>query len=102
MMSKTGDKGLININVPNIPESEWKGIRVTSLGKSEYENVFEQRKDPIGRTYYWQGGKVLEHSDEGTDWEAIRSGYVSLTPMHSILTDIERIKRWNNAMDSIK
>lgn len=93
-MIRLKDEGLINLNIPALPEREWQGLKITTLGKNRYQNVFERRVDPLGRPYYWQGGTLLEDQTEGTDWQAIRCGYVSVTPMHSLLTDFARIERW--------
>lgn len=84
--------GLYNINIPSLPEEQWKGIRVTKLGKAIYENVFEQRKTPHGREYYWQAGTMAPEKDPDTDLYAVQEGYISLTPMHSDLTDYARIE----------
>lgn len=90
------DEGLMNINFPGIHQTEWKGTRVTRLGKAVYENVFERRVDPHGRTYYWQGGNLTPDVAEDTDLSAIQDGYVSITPMHSDLTDYKRLKSWTD------
>lgn len=86
--------GLININIPAIPQEDWKGLKVTKLGKAVYENVFEQRKAPFGREYYWQAGTVAKEEDEETDLFAVQQGYVSITPMHSDLTDYAKMKEF--------
>lgn len=82
-------KGVLNINVPGIDEKDWKGFQFTRLGKAVYENVFESRIDPHGRKYFWQAGTLTFDQEDGTDLKAIQEGYVSLTPMHSDLTDFK-------------
>jgi 5'-nucleotidase len=84
--------GLLNINIPPIPEETWKGVRVTKLGKAVYENVFEQRKAPNGKEYFWQAGTMAPEKDEETDLYAIGEGYISITPMHSDLTDYDQLR----------
>jgi len=84
--------GLININIPDLPESEWKGVKVTKLGKAVYQNVFEYRKAPHGKEYFWQGGTMSQETDQHTDLYALQDGYVSLTPMHCDLTDYAQLK----------
>lgn len=79
--------GLWNINIPPLPEKEWKGVKVTKLGKAVYENVFEQRKTPHGREYFWQAGLMAPEKDPNTDLFVVQDGYISITPMHSDLTD---------------
>lgn len=93
--------GLININIPALPEEEWKGVKITKLGKAVYENVFELRKAPFGREYYWQAGNVAPEADQETDLYAVREGYVSITPMHSDLTDYAKLKEFKNIFPNI-
>jgi 5'-nucleotidase len=85
-------KGLLNINIPPSAETEWKGVRVTKLGKAVYNNIFEHRQAPHGKEYFWQGGMMQAETDCSTDLYAVQEGYVSLTPMHSDLTDYEQIE----------
>lgn len=95
------EQGLININIPPLLEKEWKGIRVTKLGKAVYENVFEHRKAPYGKEYYWQAGTMSPEVDQETDLYAIQEGYVSLTPMHSDLTDYLKIDGLRKTINSL-
>jgi 5'-nucleotidase len=78
---------LLNINLPALPAAEWKGMKVTCLGKAEYDDIFESRTDPRGRKYYWQAGTLRDVDNEETDIGAVRQGYISLTPLHYDLTD---------------
>jgi 5'-nucleotidase len=87
----------------NIPEGEPKGIKVTSLGRRKYENIFEKRCDPRGQPYYWMGGRPRDEeppmgcSDFMTDTRAIKEGYISITPVHFDLTDynsLQQFCRW--------
>lgn len=96
------DQGLININFPDLPEHEWHGWRITKLGKAVYENVFESRIDPHGRKYYWQAGTLAPDEEVDTDLRAIQEGYVSVTPMHSDLTDYARLRQWQAWQDDKK
>lgn len=84
--------GLLNINIPGINEKSWKGTRITKLGKSVYNNTFENRKAPFGKEYYWITGNVIFEDEDGTDLRAIRDGYISITPLHSDLSDYKRIE----------
>lgn len=91
-------EGLININIPGKPQSEWRGIKITKLGKAIYENVFEERVDPHGRTYFWQSGVLTHDLEEDTDLRAVQEDYISITPMHSDLSDFERIQDWKKIL----
>lgn len=85
--------GLLNVNFPGSDEDCWQGTKITKLGKSVYHNTFENRRAPFGREYYWITGTVLFEDEEDTDLKAIQDGYVSITPLHSDLTDYEKIKK---------
>ncbi len=78
---------LLNVNVPNLPRAEIKGIRVTRQGDSRYEEGYELRKDPRGQPYYWlTGTHRLMDDGEDTDAWALANGYVSITPITFDLT----------------
>jgi 5'-nucleotidase len=85
------DPGVIlNVNFP----IEFKGVRITTLGKRVYTEGVIERKDPRGRSYFWIGGEPpVWHPGDGTDFEAVRSGYVSITPLHLDLTHHQSIPR---------
>ncbi len=89
---------LLNVNVPHLPESQWKGILVTRQGLRVYRDALEKRLDPRGRPYYWIGGEEPTGiPEEGTDFGALKAGYVSVTPLQLDLTDyrtLEHMKQW--------
>lgn len=73
---------LMNINLPDGPSENIKGIRVTRLGSRVYQNVISDKVDPHGKPYFWIGGQGPSwQRDEGTDYCACEEGYVSLTPL---------------------
>jgi len=79
---------LLNINVPNLPKDEIKGIRITKQGKRVYGEPVVEKIDPRGRKYYWIGGDELRFLDiEDSDLVAVSQGYVSVTPIKLDLTD---------------
>jgi 5'-nucleotidase len=83
----------IILNV-NFPVSDFKGVKVTRLGKRVYSEGVVERLDPRGRKYYWIGGDPPTwHPGEGTDFEAVQNGYVSITPLHLDLTHHDSIPR---------
>jgi 5'-nucleotidase len=88
----------LNINVPYLKEDEVKGFMITRQGLRVYRDALDARTDPRGKPYYWIGGEfpigVLE---EGTDYGAIKAGYVSITPLQLDLTAwdaMEKLKKW--------
>ncbi len=79
---------LLNVNVPNRPASEIRGIRITRQGKQTYEDSIVEKTDPRGRNYYWIGGYTTTWPDQTeSDLEALADGFVSMTPVHLDLTD---------------
>lgn len=89
---------ILNINVPDLPLSELRGIRATRLGHRHKAEPVEQICDPRGRPMFWVGPAGPEQdAGEGTDFHAVRSGYVSVTPLKVDLTrheSIEPLGQW--------
>lgn len=78
---------LLNLNVPNLPLSELGGVRVTRLGKRHPSQPVVVQQNPYGDTIYWIGGAgAALDKQQGTDFDAIASGYASLTPLQLDLT----------------
>lgn len=93
------DRTLLNVNVPNVPEEEIKGIMITRQGESRVEEKFEKRTDPRNQTYYWLAGQFRLHEPrEDADAVVVTEGYVSVTPVQFDLTAdsaIPMLKDWN-------
>jgi 5'-nucleotidase len=71
----------------NLPRGEPKGYRVTVQAKRNHITSIAERHDPKGRPYYWvEEGQDEWHPHDRSDYEAVRNGYVSLTPLHPDLT----------------
>jgi len=82
-----GDTNLLNVNIPQVPLSELKGIKVCRQAEGHWAEEFMEGKDPIGRPYYWLSGKyVLRDKGEDSDIWALRNGYVSVVPVIHDLT----------------
>ncbi len=78
---------LLNINIPDGPPENIKGIRVTRLGSRVYQNVITDQVDPHGKPYLWIGGQgPTWEREQGTDYCSVEQGYVSLTPLMVDLT----------------
>lgn len=73
---------IINVNVPDLPYAQIKGVKVTRLGSREIGASAIDAKDPRGHKCYWIGpvGRVKDAS-KGTDFHALQEGYVSITPL---------------------
>lgn len=88
-------KGVVlNINVPDTHSKGMKGIVFTKQGKRNYGGVIVEKEDPRGRKYYWIGGDESGFEDiADSDCNAVRDGYVSITPLRVNLTDKAALKR---------
>lgn len=87
------EETFFNVNVPDLPATEIRGIRVTSLGRRVYSDSLTRRLDPRGREYFWIGGGESRWTGrEDSDFRAVRAGYVSVTPLHLDLTNFRLMK----------
>lgn len=78
---------IINVNVPDLPYDKLKGYQATRLGHRHKAEPVIKTSDPRGRTIYWVGPAGAEQdAGPGTDFYAIREGYVSVTPLKIDLT----------------
>ncbi len=90
---------VFNVNIPALPFDAIKGIEVTRLAHSRWEESFVERVDPLNQPYYWLSGRFI-NLDEGdhTDLEAIENGFVSVTPIQFDLTAhdmLAELRRWD-------
>ncbi|WP_298775890.1 5'/3'-nucleotidase SurE [uncultured Shewanella sp.] len=89
---------ILNINVPDLPIELIKGVKVTRLGARHRAEGMVKTRDPAGRDIYWLGpqGEELDATD-GTDFDAIEQGYVSVTPLTVDLTafsQLAELEQW--------
>jgi 5'-nucleotidase len=89
---------VVNVNVPYLKETDIKGYMITRQGLRVYRDALDSRLDPRGKPYYWIGGDFPTGVDEpGTDFGALRAGYVSITPLQLDLTNykaMDVLKKW--------
>ncbi|MGM0413119.1 MAG: 5'/3'-nucleotidase SurE [Pseudomonadota bacterium] len=93
---------LLNVNVPDIPFEALSGYRVARLGHRHKAEPVIRSADPRGRPIYWVGPPGDEEdAGPGTDFDAVRQGYVSLTPIQVDLTRHEALpglERWTEGL----
>ncbi len=78
---------ILNINVPDLPYDELKGYQSTRLGNRHKAEPVIKDSDPRGKTIYWVGPPGAEQdAGPGTDFYAVREGYISVTPLQVDLT----------------
>lgn len=92
---------ILNVNVPDLPIEALKGMEVTRLGRRHKSEPVIRQQDPRGETIYWIGPAGAEaDASLGTDFDAVRRGYVSITPLHLDMTRyayLENFSQWLNS-----
>jgi len=78
----------------NVPTGTPKGIRLTVQAKRNHVTTVDERTDPRGRPYYWieEGENAWEPHDR-SDFQAVRDGYISVTPLQPDMTDYDAFKK---------
>lgn len=93
---------ILNVNVPDLPFSELKGIQITRLGTRHKAEPTIKSTDPRGRKIYWVGQPGPEQdAGPGTDFYAVNQGYVSATPLQFDLTHykyLDELSSWVESM----
>lgn len=89
----------LNVNVPEIEASEFKGIRVCKGAHAFWEDRFDKREDQFGKPYYWLTGDFM-NQDKGkdTDLHWIDNGYATIVPIKFDMTAYEvmnELENWN-------
>ena len=94
---KVSSASLLNINVPDIPYDELKGLEVTRLGKRHAAEKAMEKKHTQKESLYWIG-EVGQPNDggPGTDFYALKNNFVSISPIHPDLTDFKNIEMTKN------
>jgi 5'-nucleotidase len=71
----------------NVPRGRPKGFRVTVQGRRNHVTTVGERVDPRGLPYFWiEEGENRWESHDRSDYEAVKGGYVSVTPLHPDMT----------------
>lgn len=83
---------LLNVNLPPLPASEIRGVRLTRLGRRVYSDSLKPMRDPWGRDIFWIGGGSISWQGlEDSDFRAIQEGFISVTPLHLDLTHFDML-----------
>jgi 5'-nucleotidase len=78
----------LNVNVPNIPEAQIKGIKVARQAHGMWAERYDKRVDPEGRDYYWLTGDFVNYEPDATDTDewALAQNYIAVTPIQADMT----------------
>jgi 5'-nucleotidase len=89
-----GEGELLNVNLPAKAAADPAEVDLTRMGKRIYQDKLLERLDPRGTPYYWFGGPPPTGvSEPGTDFHAVSTGKVAITPIHLDLTARSLLKR---------
>jgi 5'-nucleotidase len=91
------ERTILNIN---IPRGVIRGVRMTRQGNKIVRTRIMEGIDPRGRKYYWIGEEhTTWNHEDGTDYQAVQDGYISITPLQSNLTNYAALSAagsWNS------
>lgn len=89
---------ILNVNVPDLPWDDIRGFETSRLGHRHRAEPCMPQQDPRGRQWWWIGAAGDEQdAGPGTDFHAVRSGYIAITPIHVDLTRyqaLEQVASW--------
>lgn len=87
-----GSCNLLNVNIPNLPTDEIKGIKVCRQADAKWKESFATKEDPFGRPYYWLTGEFINlDKKKDNDVSMLTDGYVSVVPCTFDLTNYNSI-----------
>lgn len=96
---------ILNVNVPDLPWSQIQGFETTRLGHRHRSEDVIPVQDPRGRQFFWVGPPGGEQDNgPGTDFNAVRQGHVSVTPIHVDLTRyqaLDQISGWVETLNAV-
>ncbi len=92
------DHTCLNVNVPDIKEEDFQGLKVCRQAKGAWEEEFEKRTDPHGGNYYWLTGEFKNKENGSTDSDewALNNNFISVVPITTDYTNyaaIETLKK---------
>ena len=89
---------LLNVNVPDVPHGDLRGVEITRLGKRHKAEPVVKSASPRGETVYWVGAAGgAQDAGEGTDFHAAARKVVSVTPLQMDLTRFSQmavVQQW--------
>lgn len=87
----------LNVNIPDVPENEIKGIKICKQAQGTWQEDFDAREDPHGRDYYWMTGVYVQTGNgDDTDQHAMKDNYVAVVPIQFDFTAHAEIEKLRN------
>jgi 5'-nucleotidase len=89
---------VVSVNLPPLrPGEQPTGIKVVRQCVRPWPDTYEERKDPRGRSYFWNSSVfTLGDTEDDTDVWALRNGYITVTPLHFDLTHYPMLREWKD------
>ena len=89
---------VVSVNLPPLRSDETPtGVRVVRQCTNGWMDTYEERKDPRGRSYFWNSTVfTLGNTDEDTDVAALRDRYITITPLQFDLTHYPMLREWKD------
>ncbi len=86
----------LNVNFPT--SKKVKGYMITRQGRGAYKEEIKEYISPSKEKYYWIGGEeaLEEECEKGTDYTAVKEGFISITPIKMDLTDYKSMEKLDN------
>ena len=87
-----------SINLPALDAGQQPtGVKIVRQCVRAWADTYEERKDPRGRSYFWNSSvfSLGEHEDD-TDMAALRNGYITVTPLQFDLTHYPMLREWES------
>lgn len=102
MQGSIPNNTILNINVPDVPIDQIKGIKMCRLGNRHKAEPIIPAYDPRGHEIFWVGPAGAEgDAGPGTDFDAVANGYVSITPIKTDMTDnqlLQDLSEWSDTL----
>jgi len=103
VLAKGLPKGVaLNVNIPSNRNGPIKGLKICRQARAKWQEEFDQRIDPNGRTYFWMTGNFVnfDKGEDNDEW-AIANNYVSIVPCLFDLTAHHAISILNDEWDIV-
>jgi len=96
------DDTILNVNVPDLPIEQIKGFKSTRLGNRHKSSGVIKQVNPRGESVYWVGPPGEEQdAGEGTDFYAVKQGFISVTPLQIDLTRYDSLQNLNHWLNDL-
>lgn len=91
----------LNVNIPDLPVDQIKGIKGCRQNKGYWKEEFYQRRDPRGKEYFWLTGAFLNQEPQAVDTDeyALANGYVSVVPIQVDMTDYKMLQQIDSMIE---